>query len=45
MEVLSKEIPHRATVRRTLITTFGLEYNEYSGAFDDVITLDELFDV
>lgn len=45
MEVLSKEIPHRATVRSTLITTFGLEYNEYSGAFDDVITLDELFDV
>ena len=26
-----------------LITTKGLKYNEYSGFFDNVITLDELF--
>lgn len=27
----------------TLITTFGLKYNEYSGRFQSVITLDDLF--
>jgi hypothetical protein len=27
----------------TLITTFGLTYNEYFGAFQQVITLDDLF--
>ena len=28
---------------RTLITTFGLTHNEYSGAFTNVIVLDDLF--
>jgi hypothetical protein len=26
-----------------LITTFGLNYNEYSGIFQHVITIDQLF--
>lgn len=27
----------------TLVTTFGLKYNEYSGRFQNVITSDDLF--
>ncbi len=30
-------------VHNTLITTYGLKYNEYSGDFDNVITIEELF--
>lgn len=30
-------------VHSTLITTYGLKYNEYSSDFDNVITLDDLF--
>ena len=28
-------------IHNTLITTYGLKYNEYSSDFDSVITLDE----
>jgi AAA+ ATPase superfamily predicted ATPase len=42
-ELLSNEIPKRTAIHSTLITTFGLTYNEYSGVFSNVITLDELF--
>ena len=42
-ELLSAEIPKRYAIHNTLITTFGLTYNEYSGIFSNVITLDELF--
>ena len=31
-------------IHSTLITTFGLKYNEYSGAFTNVIDMDDLFD-
>ena len=34
----------KTSVQSTLITTFGLKRNEYSGAFTNVITMDELFD-
>lgn len=37
--ILSK----RTAIHSTLITTFGLKYNEYSDAFQKVITLDDLF--
>ena len=30
-------------IRNTLITTYGLAYNKYSGIFTNVITLDDLF--
>ena len=30
-------------IRNTLITTYGLSYNKYSGIFANVITLDDLF--
>ena len=42
-ELLSKEIPQKFSIYNTLITTFGLRYNEYSGIFVNVITLDDLF--
>ena len=42
-DILSKEIPKTKAIHSTLITTFGLAYNEYSGAFDKVITLEDLF--
>ncbi len=42
-ELLSAEIPKRYAIHNTLITTFGLSYNECSGIFSNVITLDELF--
>ena len=42
-ELLSKELPPKATVHNTLITTFGLNYNEYSGIFTNVITMNDLF--
>ena len=42
-EILSKEISPKCTIHNTLITTFGLVYNEYSGIFTNVIDLDALF--
>ena len=41
-EILSKEVPQKYSIYNTLITTFGLLYNEYSGIFTNVITLDDL---
>ena len=43
LNVLSNNISKRKVIHSTLITTFGLEYNEYSGDFQQVITLDDLF--
>ena len=42
-EVLSGLVSRKTAVRSTLITTFGLKPNEYSGVFVNVITLDDLF--
>ena len=42
-DMLVEMIPQNATVHSTLITTSGLQQNEYSGAFVKVITLDDLF--
>lgn len=42
-EILENEIPKGMVVHSTLITTYGLKYNEYSSDFDNVITLDDLF--
>jgi len=41
--LLSRKISAKASVRGTLITTFGLTDNEYSGVFANVITMDDLF--
>ena len=43
-EILAAEVSPRISVHSTLITTFGLTFNEYSGAFTNVITLDDLFE-
>ncbi len=41
--MLKKEIAKKSTVRSTLITTFGLQKNEYSDIFTNVILMDDLF--
>jgi len=40
---LSSLLPRRKVVHSTLITTYGLTYNEYSGDFQQVVTLEDLF--
>ncbi|MBQ7568717.1 ATP-binding protein [bacterium] len=42
-EMLSQHVSRKISVHSTLITTFGLKRNEYSGAFTNVVTLDDLF--
>lgn len=41
---LTEMIAKRQAVSPVLVTTFGLCYNEYSGTFQNVITMDELFE-
>ncbi len=42
-ELLSKELSPKMMIHKTLITTVGLKYNEYSSDFDIIIILDDLF--
>ena len=44
MMLLEKEISPKMVIHSTLITTYGLKYNEYSGDFVKVITIDDLFE-
>ena len=41
--ILASKISPKKVVHHTLITTYGLSRNEYSGVFSNVITLDDLF--
>lgn len=41
--ILAAEISPKSTIQKTLITTYGIVENEYRWAFDNVITLEELF--
>ena len=41
--LLSSLISKKSIVHGTLVTTYGLTYNEYSGDFIKTITLDDLF--
>ncbi len=41
--ILEEATSKKTIVHSTLITTYGLKYNEYSGNFDNVVTLDDLF--
>ena len=41
--LLAENVSPKAANHSTLITTFGLTHNEYSGAFTNVIVLDDLF--
>lgn len=43
VSLLSKELSPKMAICSILITTFGLKYNEYSGDFYKVITMDDLF--
>ena len=43
VNLLLDHIPRNTAIHTTLITTFGLAYNEYSGVFQKVVTLDDLF--
>lgn len=42
-DALTDLVPKTMSVHNTLITTFGLKRNKYSGVFTNVITLDDLF--
>lgn len=42
-EMLLEKVSPKKSIHSTLITTFGLTHNEYSGAFTNVITLEDLF--
>jgi len=42
-KLLTEQISKRHIVHNTLVTTFGLKYNEYSGIFQQVVTMDDLF--
>ena len=42
-QALRQCVKKRVAVHSTLVTTFGLTYNEYSGIFQQVVTLDDLF--
>lgn len=41
--LLSEEIPKKSIVHATLITTYGVKNNEYRWAFDNVVTMEDLF--
>ena len=41
--LLEQKLPKHTTVHPTLVTTEGLKYNEYSGVFQNVVTLEDLF--
>ena len=42
-KMLTEKISRKDVVHSILVTTYGLTYNEYSGLFQHVITLDDLF--
>ena len=41
--LLEGRLSRKSIIHSTLITTYGLKYNEYSGTFQNVITMDDLF--
>lgn len=43
-KVLTERLSRKETVHPVLITTYGITYNEYSGVFQNVITVDQLFE-
>lgn len=42
--MLERELPKHTVVHSTLVTTEGLGYNEYSGDFQQVVTLEDIFE-
>lgn len=43
MTVFREETKCRKTLHLTLVTTFGLFFNEYAGSIQKAITMDDLF--
>lgn len=41
--IMVERLPRKTAIHNTLITTYGLVYNIYSGDFQQIITLDNLF--
>ena len=41
--ILREYIPKKASIQNTLITTYGINRNEYSSLFNTVVVLDDLF--
>ncbi len=41
--ILSEKVQRKTVVHNVLVTTEGLTYNEYSGIFQNVVTIDDLF--
>ena len=41
--LLSEKLPRKTIVQPVLVTTEGLEHNEYSGIFQNVVTMEDLF--
>lgn len=41
--ILAEKVSPKMAIHSTLITTFGLMNNEYSGAFVSTVTMDDLF--
>ena len=41
--LLAERIPKKSVIHNVLVTTEGLTYNEYSGVFQKVVTIDDLF--
>lgn len=44
LSLLEQEVPKKYSIRPTLITTFGINRNEYSNIFSNVIIMDDLFE-
>ena len=42
--VLYENLPKKSTIHNTLVTTYGIKNNEYKWSFENVITMDDLFD-
>jgi len=42
---LAKQLPKKSVIHNVLVTTEGLNYNEYSNAFQNVVVLDDLFEL
>lgn len=41
--VLFENLPKKNTIHNTLVTTYGIKNNEYKWAFENVITMEDLF--
>ena len=41
--LLAERIPRKSVIHNVLVTAEGLTYNEYSGVFQKVVVIDDLF--